>query len=141
MSVLAVDPAFGLVIADAVVMWGVHMWLGSRTMKARKTFGVKLPKLYEGTEGSKFDCYQRSHMNYVETSTFVAPLLFCGGLCAPRVTAAGGALFIAGRIAYALGYSTGDPAKRYNGSFGYLGIFTMLGTSIYSALKIGRIIA
>ena len=33
------------------------------------------------------------------------------------------------------GYSTGQPEKRVNGAFGYIGLLTLLGTSIHTAIQ------
>ena len=33
------------------------------------------------------------------------------------------------------GYSTGLPEKRVNGAFGYIGLLTLLGTSIHTAIQ------
>mmetsp|Transcript_6389 Transcript_6389/g.13629 ORF Transcript_6389/g.13629 Transcript_6389/m.13629 type:complete len:141 (+) Transcript_6389:51-473(+) len=140
MPVLELDRAFGLVIADAVVMWGLNFYLGGKVMNARNECGVKLPLMYENKDDSKFNCVQRSHMNYVENSSFTLSLLFCGGLCAPRVSAAAGAVHIVGKVLYAQGYSTGNPSMRSKGNIAYLGLFTLVGTSIYSALKIGQLV-
>lgn len=63
-------------------------------------------------------------------------LLFAGGISAPVVSAAAGAVWILGKLAYAQGYSTGDPKKRMRGSFGYLGLLTLLYTSGLSAYKL-----
>ena len=41
---------------------------------------------------------------------------------------------MAGRVVYALGYSTGDPAKRNRGAFQYFGLLTLLGLSIGAAI-------
>ena len=53
----------------------------------------------------------------------------------PKLSAAAGWVWIAGRVVYALGYSTGDPQKRVRGAFGYLGLFTLLGATINTALQ------
>ena len=81
-----------------------------------------------------------------------------GGLSSPRLSAAAGWVWIAGRVVYALGnchfqlerfcqtlensflfftpgYSTGLPEKRVNGAFGYIGLLTLLGTSIHTAIQ------
>ena len=39
------------------------------------------------------------------------------------------------RIVYGLGYSTGLPEKRVRGAFGYLGLLTLLGCSIHTAVQ------
>ena len=105
-------------------------------------------------------------------------LLTSGGLSSPRLSAAAGWVWIAGRVVYALGmkktmreqfrntllavwsihwvwkqnnlwdnisitltcmiitgYSTGLPEKRVNGAFGYLGLLTLLGTTINTAIQ------
>lgn len=67
-------------------------------------------------------------------------LLLLGGLENPLLTAAGGTIFLLGRIAYAKGYYTGDPKKRMQGSFGYIGLLTMMGTTAKLALKLLQVI-
>ena len=57
------------------------------------------------------------------------------GLECPVCSAIAGLVWILARIAYALGYYTGDPKNRMRGAFGYLGILFLLVTSIYSAIK------
>jgi glutathione S-transferase len=39
-------------------------------------------------------------------------------------------IWIAGRIAFAKGYYTGNPEKRMQGAFGYIGLLTLLGTTV-----------
>ena len=68
--------------------------------------------------------------------SYVCIFSLSAGLECPSCSAIAGLVWILGRIAYALGYSTGDPAKRMRGAFGYFGLFFLLGTSIYSAIKI-----
>jgi glutathione S-transferase len=76
-----------------------------------------------------FNCTQRAHQNTLEVLPVFNTLLFIGGIKYPEISAAGGAVFLLGRVMYASGYSTGDPAKRMRGVFGYLGLLTCLGTS------------
>ena len=38
------------------------------------------------------------------------------------------------RIVYALGYSTGEPKARAKGAFGYLGLLTLLGCAVHTAI-------
>ncbi|CAJ0842555.1 1261_t:CDS:1, partial [Entrophospora sp. SA101] len=40
------------------------------------------------------------------------------------------------RIAYAVGYSTGEPDKRHRGGFGYFGSLALVGTTISSAYSL-----
>jgi len=58
-----------------------------------------------------------------------------GGIRYPIVSAAGGLIWLAGRVAYALGYSTGDPSLRRRGSFQYIGLVTLLGTAVATGVQ------
>ncbi|KAK4004678.1 hypothetical protein OUZ56_006406 [Daphnia magna] len=65
-------------------------------------------------------------------------LLFTGGFAHPIPSALGGALWIVGKIAYSLGYYTGDPKKRVRGAFGNLALLTLTGSSIAVAARLLR---
>ena len=58
-----------------------------------------------------------------------------GGIRYPIISAVGGAIWLAGRVAYALGYSTGDPSLRQRGGFQYIGLFTLLGTAVTTGIQ------
>ena len=51
------------------------------------------------------------------------------------MSAAAGWVWIAGRVLYALGYSTGEPEKRMKGAVGYLGLLTLLVGAINTAIQ------
>jgi glutathione S-transferase len=61
-----------------------------------------------------------------------------GGLRYPIISAVGGVIWLAGRVAYALGYSTGEPSLRQRGSFQYIGLTTLLGTAVTTGIQIIR---
>ncbi|GIY84961.1 microsomal glutathione S-transferase 3 [Caerostris extrusa] len=63
-------------------------------------------------------------------------LLLTGGLSHPKLSAVGGAIYMLGRIAYALGYSTGDPQKRFRGMFMYVGFFMNVYTTVHFATNL-----
>lgn len=58
-----------------------------------------------------------------------------GGIRYPLISAAGGLIWLAGRVAYTLGYSTGDPSLRRRGFFNYIGLFTLLGTAVTTGVQ------
>lgn len=101
--------------------------------KARKEFGIKYPIMYSN-DNDKFNCVQRfaiyekvnqlaanaklhyicrAHQNTLENLPQFLTLLTLGGLEMPVFSAVGGWIWIAGRIAYAKGYYTGKPEKRF----------------------------
>ncbi|RUS19995.1 hypothetical protein BC937DRAFT_86579 [Endogone sp. FLAS-F59071] len=82
-----------------------------------------------------FNCYQRSHQNFLEGYPSFLLLLLSGGVKHPIASAVAGALFLAGRFAYAKGYQTGDPTKRARGNFGYIGLLTLWGTTISTVVS------
>uniref|UniRef100_A0A673IY79 Microsomal glutathione S-transferase 3b n=1 Tax=Sinocyclocheilus rhinocerous TaxID=307959 RepID=A0A673IY79_9TELE len=47
-----------------------------------------------------------------------------------------GVIWVTSRFSYAWGYSTGDPAKRMRGAYGYIGLFGVILLSISIALKL-----
>ena len=102
-------------------------------IRARKEFNVKYPTLYS-PDNDKFNCIQRAHQNTLETYPQFLMLLLIGGLQYPRFAAGAGVVALLGRIAYAKGYSTGDPEKRRWGGFGYIGLLALLGSSISFAV-------
>ena len=83
---------------------------------ARKQYGIKYPKMYEGTEDSVFDCVQRAHQNTLEYLPSFLALLMLNGLAAPLSTAAVGMVWNVARIAYVIGYGKGDPNGRLPGA-------------------------
>ena len=83
-----------------------------------------------------FNCVQRAHQNLLENYHVFLMLLALSCIEHPIAGAACGAVRLAGMVAYALGYQTGDPKKRMNGAFGYLGLFGMLGMSIKTAVTL-----
>ena len=70
-------------MSTAAVSAGVVQWAAIQVAVARKKYGVKYPKMYEGTAGSVFDCVQRCvcvlHCLYL--SVLVSCLCLCQRLC------------------------------------------------------------
>ncbi|GIY73252.1 microsomal glutathione S-transferase 3 [Caerostris darwini] len=111
------------------------MWHGIRVSLARKKFGIKYPIMYSDNN-MVFNCIQRAHGNFLENYPQFLFLLLVGGLSHPRLSSAGGVIYLVGRIAYALGYSTGDPQKRMRGMFMHFGILTLVYTTAHFATNL-----
>lgn len=126
---------YGWVILVGVASSFLLVWQGMQVGKMRKKFKIQYPTMYS-TDNDVFNCYQRAHQNTLENYPQFLMLLFIGGIQFPFVTALAGVVWILGKIAYSLGYYTGDPAKRMKGSFGYIGLITMLGTTVCFALNL-----
>ena len=120
------------IAADSIL---INHWLGYKVVKARKQYNVPYPLMYspdnqKDSDGYKFNCIQRAHQNTLELHPTFMTLLLIGGLQHPRIAAGAGILFLAGRIAFAKGYHTGDPANRKWGTFGVAGLAVLFGTTL-----------
>ncbi|CAJ0877583.1 8154_t:CDS:2 [Entrophospora sp. SA101] len=91
MVLFEIPSKYGYVILTGLSSIVLTVYLGMKTTKARKVYGVEYP--YRG-------------------------------------------VWIIGRIAYAVGYSTGEPDKRHRGGFGYFGSLALVGTTISSAYSL-----
>lgn len=132
MVALELKPEFGFVLL--VLLFGaltVNGWMSVQVGGARKKYNVKYPTMYADEATNKdaklFNCYQRAHQNTLENYPTFLTLLLPSGLRFPITAAVAGFVYLLGRIAYFKGYATGDPSKRMNGSFQYLGLFTLMG--------------
>ncbi|KAL8581228.1 hypothetical protein ACOMHN_038328 [Nucella lapillus] len=106
----------------------VNMWLAINVSRARKRFDVAYPDMY--CSSKEFNCIQRAHQNFLEGQGQFLMLLFLGGLQYPKVTAGAGVMYLLSRVAYALGYYTGEPSKRQWGTWGKIGELVLLGNAI-----------
>lgn len=136
------QPEYGYVLAVGVASALVNQWHGFNVVKYRKAAGIKYPVLYASNEeaqknpaANQFNCAQRAHGNYLENFPNFLVLLAVAGLQYPTLSAGAGALYLVGRVTYALGYSTGDPSKRTKGAFAYIGLFGLLGMSFVTIYK------
>ncbi|XP_013416665.1 microsomal glutathione S-transferase 3 [Lingula anatina] len=130
-----ISPEYGYVILVFVATIFLNFWLGINVGKARKKHEVPLPQMYSDRD-QKFNCIQRAHQNMLESYPYVLVLLLLGGIKQPVIAAAAGSIWIVGRVLYALGYYTGDPAKRSRGAIGYIGLLALLGCTVHLALSL-----
>ncbi|PRP87380.1 hypothetical protein PROFUN_01642 [Planoprotostelium fungivorum] len=133
-TTMTLPPHFGLVILSGIVFLLYIVYLGVQVGGARKKFGVDYPKMYDDSK-PHFNCFQRAHQNTLEAAPTFLFLLLAGGLSFPIISAIAGFVFTAGRVAYATGYQTGEPKQRTKGAFGYIGLLTLLGTSVYTVVS------
>ena len=136
---LHVPSEYGYVILVGVASAFMLTWKAMQVGKARKQFKINYPTMYS-QDNDLFNCIQRAHQNTLEGYPVFLMLLFIGGARFPIISAAAGSIWIAARIAYAKGYYTGDPKKRMRGSFGYIGLLTLLGTTVATGLSVAGII-
>jgi glutathione S-transferase len=111
---------------------------------ARKKYQVEYPALYatgetapglSAEDRAKFNCVQRGHQNSLEMLPSFLALLAAAGVRHPLTASALGASYLAGRIFYFRGYSTGDPKKRVNKGTAlmYVGVLGLAITAIKAA--------
>lgn len=134
---ITVPKEYGYCIFVAVGSAFVLTWKAMQVGKARKKFNIPYPTMYS-PDNVQFNCIQRAHQNTLENYPQFLVLLLLGGLEWPVISAGAGVLYLAGRIAYAQGYYTGDPKKRARGAFGLLGLLPLLGATVYLGLRLIR---
>eukprot|EP00483_Globobulimina_turgida_P005680 UN05690 len=127
---------YGLIGLMMIFNGYILLYLGVCVGKARKKYGVEYPNMYADIHHSKneknaniFNCIQRAHQNSLEQQPFFLILSFLAAQQFPLVAGISAFVVNLGRLAYAAGYSTGNPKARLRGSFGYLGLLTLLGCS------------
>ncbi|KAJ1176524.1 hypothetical protein NDU88_001802 [Pleurodeles waltl] len=101
----------------------------------RKKYDVKYPKMYSDKD-PLFNCIQRAHQNTLEVLPTWLIFQLLAGLAFPIPASILGALWVTSRFSYARGYYTGDPQKRMQGAYGYIGYFGVIILSIASALQL-----
>ncbi|XP_067687125.1 glutathione S-transferase 3, mitochondrial-like isoform X1 [Haliotis asinina] len=128
---------YGYVVFAGTGSIFINMWMAINVGRARKKYEIQYPDMYSATS-KEFNCIQRVHQNTLESYPQFLMLLFVGGLQYPKISAAAGAVYLASRIAYALGYYTGDPEKRRWGAFGHFAELVLLGNVVsFAAHQLG----
>ncbi|KAG0354233.1 Microsomal glutathione S-transferase 3 [Gamsiella multidivaricata] len=107
--------------------------LGFKVGSYRQIAGVPLPNMYaDDAEARKdkkkmiFNCKQRVHQNTLEGFAPYLVSLLVAGLRYPIAAPALGSVWMLGRMAYSVGYTSGDPAKRQMGVWGHIGDIGLL---------------
>merc|ERR1712203_793299 len=106
---------FGYVLLVVFATYMVAFVQGFLVGKAREKYKVELPTMYSDTE-QMFNCYQRVHQNTLERIPLFLAILLLAGLFNSIIAAVIGAIWVAGRVIYSVGYYSGDPNNRIVGS-------------------------
>jgi len=128
---------YGYVVLTGVGSCFLTVWQAVQVGKMRKKNKIFYPIMYSADD-ALFNCYQRAHQNTLENYPQFLATLAWGGLEMPVLSSLAGVIWIFGRIAYSRGYYSGDPKKRMQGSFGYIGSLVLLGASIKLAFRLIR---
>lgn len=136
MDILSALPSsFGYVILTYVYSWIMLAYLGVKVGSARKKYNVQYPTMYSDKE-NVFNCIQRAHQNTLEVYPQWLVFQTITALVYPLTASILGSIWVTSRFSYAWGYYTGDPAKRMNGAYGYIGYLGVIIISIYIALQL-----
>ena len=107
--------AYGYVLLVVFATYMVAFVQGFLVGKARSKYKVELPTMYSDTE-QMFNCYQRVHQNTLERIPLFLAILLIAGLFNSIIAAVIGAIWVAGRVIYSIGYYSGVPNNRIAGS-------------------------
>ncbi|XP_023698261.2 microsomal glutathione S-transferase 3b [Paramormyrops kingsleyae] len=139
MELLDVLPVrFGFVILIFVYSLVMLMYLAIKVGAARKKYDIKYPTMYSEKE-QIFNCIQRAHQNTLEVYPQWLIFQTIAGLVYPTTASVLGVIWVTSRFSYAWGYYTGNPVKRMNGAYGYVGFFGVVILSIAVALQLLRV--
>jgi glutathione S-transferase len=107
----------------------VYMWTGFNVGKARAQYKVPAPAMDGPVE---FQSAMRVQMNTLEQmAVFLPALWMCAYFWADRWAALGGAIWIVGRILYALGYYKAPSRRELGFTISFIAtIGLMIGTGI-----------
>jgi len=133
--VISVPAEYGYVIISIVITVFIQFYLGYLVGVARKKHGVQYPAMYDSNK-LVFNCVQRGHQNMLETHYITIASALVSGFQFPKLTAILVIGYGVGRILYAQGYATGDPAKRYKGGFNLLCLFGLVLLNIIEGLSL-----
>ncbi|KAL2912154.1 hypothetical protein HK105_208355 [Polyrhizophydium stewartii] len=131
--------AAGVGILSALHLLGLGIFVAS----ARRKAAVPYPYVYaERAEAEEdplkniFNCTQRAHQNTLEGYPIFIVLFGIAAIDLPLYAAIAGLVWLAGRIVYAISYSSGDPAKRNRGDFGNIALIALLAMSLKACISL-----
>ncbi|KAI3385382.1 hypothetical protein SNEBB_009852 [Seison nebaliae] len=126
-------PNYGYVLLTAHCSVLITMWTGINLCRARKKYAITAMAVYSD-KSMMFNCFMRAHQSMLEMYPFFLYMHLIGGLVYPISMSISGLIFQLGRIAYALGYYTGEPNNRFWGSFGTISYFLYISWFVWMTL-------
>jgi len=137
---LTIPDNYGWVALAATSTFFLSAYQMENVGSARKAAGIKYPQLYaekaetiSSPAALKFNCAQRAHQNTLESLPLVLFTTLLSGAYYPLTAASLCGVWVAGRIGYTIGYSTGVPAKR-NSYGGHVAMLAAIGLGIASTV-------
>lgn len=146
MSTINVPAGFSYVVA--AMLSTVFLLVGQivTVSKHRRLAGIAYPQLYAdkaevaaSPSALKFNCAQRVHQNTLEYLPGLYLMTVVLGVKYPLLAASSLGMWVVGRVAYSIGYVTGEPDKRNNivtTIFATPSMLTLLCGSTYSAYQL-----
>lgn len=130
-------------LAVALASAFVVGYLGFNVGQKRRLAKIPYPNMYATKEEAEkdihklvFNCAQRSHQHTLENYPSFLIVLAIASIDNPFNAGIFGTIYLLGRLAYASGYTTGDPSKRHRGSFGYIGLLGLIYHSVVAIYKL-----
>lgn len=113
--------------------WFILLWQMGQVAKARKTYDVHYPTLYETKQDSKFNLVQRAHQSTLEWNGSFLPFLLLSGISSPIMSSAAGVIYNLGRVKHAQGYYAGSAHK---GLWSLYALLYLAFGTVYTAFKL-----
>jgi len=138
---LNLPAGFSWVAASLFSIIPVLQYQTSLVVRARKRAGVHYPQMYAekveqeaSMDARIFNCTQRAHQNTLENVPTIVLGTLISAIHYPIYAAVGCGIWSFSRIVFTRGYSSGDPRKRRNGSFGSIAAQSLM------ALLAGKVV-
>ncbi|KAG1828376.1 hypothetical protein EV424DRAFT_1536648 [Suillus variegatus] len=141
---MALPEGYGYVPSSLITIGWVLVWQSIMVGRYRKRAGVEFPQLYaeqaevkDSAAALRFNCMQRAHQNTLETAPVVFVSTVMAGLKYPALAAAICVAYSFARIAYTIGYKSGQPKRRVFGSIvSFFSVLGLLSTATYVAYQL-----
>ncbi|KAI1001901.1 hypothetical protein K3495_g6302 [Podosphaera aphanis] len=139
MASINLDQNYGYVLLAATSTFILNSVHALNTSSFRKAAGVPYPASYAPDSRTdkpafRFNCAQRSHVNFIENQPSTLGAMLIGGLRFPQTAALLGAGWSISRFLYMTGYSRGDEGGkgRFRGIIFFLFQYALIGIAGYT---------